>query len=75
MKAFGDCMTDEYLKDVCKLGQGEACCRYIGVGIGRGFWCAKSDPELKKTIDQLVHNMNAQGDNCSADPNPEIHPK
>lgn len=54
-----------YLKDICKLGQGNDCCRYL-VMAPTGFECGKLDPALKRTLDQRVKSraMHAWGDNC-----------
>ncbi len=54
----------EHVKNVCKIGQGNACCRYLMVGAG-GFECAKRT-SLQVTLDMRVYNdtMVAQGDNC-----------
>lgn len=46
---------------VCKMGQGEKCCRYLMFGYQ--FSCAKHT-ELKPVIDARVMKMTAQGDNC-----------
>lgn len=57
-------ITSQQLKEVCKIGQGNECCRYITVG-PQGIECAKNTG-LKITLDQKVNNgeMVAQGDNC-----------
>jgi hypothetical protein len=51
--------------DVCKIGQGVECCRYL-TGDGDGFHCAKLYPPFKGTIDHRVAKgeMHARGDNC-----------
>ena len=56
-------ITKEYMDEVCKMGQGADCCRYITVG-AEGFLCAKDDPYLKPAIDRRVIQMTAKGDNC-----------
>ena len=56
-------MTKEYMNEVCKLGQGADCCRYITVGAD-GLSCAKDDPGIKASIDRQVVQMRAKGDNC-----------
>ena len=55
---------NDYVKNVCKLGQGKPCCRYLIVGY-KGFECAKLT-HLKLTLDAKVeeNTMTAQGDNC-----------
>jgi hypothetical protein len=54
----------EYLNEVCKIGQGHACCRYIVAGAD-GITCAKLT-YLKDTIDARVaaETFTARGDNC-----------
>lgn len=67
----------EHVKEVCKIGQGKECCRYLVLGPG-GFECAKIDkgfvaalngevaPTVKMLMDQRVAKgtMVARGDNC-----------
>jgi hypothetical protein len=55
---------NEHIKNVCKIGQGNDCCRYLAVGPD-GFECLKSS-DLKDHIDNRVarNDMTAQGDNC-----------
>ena len=53
----------QHMKEVCKMGQGHDCCRYIAVG-PEGFECCKDDPSMKAVLDKRVPRMNAQGDNC-----------
>lgn len=52
----------EHVKDVCKIGQGHNCCRYLICG-ANGFQCEKLGP-LKGVIDRKVQYMSAQSDNC-----------
>ena len=54
-----------HLNQVCKIGQGNECCRYIIAG-SQGIGCAKHT-ELNKVIDAKVNagEMTAQGDNCA----------
>jgi hypothetical protein len=54
----------KYLKEICKVGQGTVCCRYIVAGT-EGITCAKLTP-LKDEIDHRVKAglFIAQGDNC-----------
>jgi hypothetical protein len=51
--------------NVCKIGQGEKCCRYLIVG-GQGFECAKVQEPMKALIDKRVAegSFRAKGDNC-----------
>ena len=54
----------EHMKLVCKIGQGQECCRYL-LGCTEGFECGK-DGEFAPLLDTRVANneMVAQGDNC-----------
>ena len=54
----------KYLKEVCKIGQGAECCRYLIAG-HKGLECAKLT-DLKKTIDLRVEAkmFTAIADNC-----------
>ncbi len=56
-------MTD-HVKNTCKIGRGNSCCRYLVGGI-HGFECAKKT-EHKKTLDFRVAlgTIVARGDNC-----------
>lgn len=58
-------IPEKHLKEVCKVGQGNACCRYI-VADSTGITCAKNNPSLKKTLDHRVasNQMIAMADNC-----------
>lgn len=58
----------EYIKTVCKIGQGEYCCRYITVGKD-GFRCEKHS-QLKAVIDARVEHgqYTSKGDNCQGFP-------
>lgn len=56
-------MVSERMKEICKIGQGNDCCRYLACD-DKGFCCLKSVPEMKKTVDAKVNRMNAQSDNC-----------
>lgn len=61
-------MTDEKLEEVCKIGQGKACCRYLGAGAD-GIECFKKNFRLKGILDGKVAEgkMTAQGDNCEGE--------
>lgn len=54
----------EHVLNVCKIGQGNKCCRYLVMGT-EGFECAKGT-SLQVHLDERVYNntMTAQGDNC-----------
>jgi len=58
-------VIEEYVKDVCKMGKGIECCRYLMMG-SKGWECAKLSDEAKVMIDNRVKagKFNAQGDNC-----------
>lgn len=58
-------ISNQHLHEVCKIGQGNDCCRYIMVGGLEGVECVKHS-DLKKIMDARVANkeMTAQGDNC-----------
>jgi hypothetical protein len=53
------------LKNICKVGQGSDCCRYVVAGVG-GITCAKLVEELKTQIDKRVAmgKFSATSDNC-----------
>lgn len=54
-----------YIRDVCKIGQGSKCCKYLLMA-PTGFECAKSNPGEKEMIDinWALHAHVSQGDNC-----------
>ena len=55
----------KYLIEICKAGQGAACCKYPVAGAD-GITCMKDNPENKKVIDDnwAIHEHVAQSDNC-----------
>lgn len=55
----------EHLRQVCRMGQGSACCRYL-VGDGDGIHCGKLDRACKDEIDRRVVAglFTAIADNC-----------
>ena len=57
-------LSDQHLKEVCKIGQGNDCCRYLTVGV-EGFSCSRHS-SLKLYLDARAQSetMVAQGDNC-----------
>lgn len=59
-------MNIEHVNDVCQIGKGVACCRYLTVA-GGGFRCAKLDVQMRAAIDARVAGeaMKARGDNCA----------
>lgn len=55
---------NEYVKTVCKFGQGASCCKYLVMGKD-GFKCMKSSPVNKEHIDSVWNETKiSQGDNC-----------
>ncbi len=57
-------IPQKYLLEVCKLGKGEVCCRYLSNN--GGVWmCAKFTP-LRAFLDKRSASgaMRAKGDNC-----------
>lgn len=52
------------VRNVCKAGQGNACCRYLVIGI-HGFECVKHT-DMKEYLDARVamEMMVARADNC-----------
>lgn len=65
----------EHVKNVCKIGQGNDCCRYLVLG-GNGFECAKHT-ELATLLDTRVkdNTITAQGDNCEGKTVEELNAK
>ena len=57
-------MITTHVKDICKIGQGHDCCRYLVMG-STGFACAKYS-SAKSILDARVknHDIVARGDNC-----------
>ena len=65
--------TSSHVEEICKVGQGAACCRFL-VGGAEGLRCAKLYPELAEQIERrhAVGAMIARGDNCPGKPMEEI---
>lgn len=61
-------MINKHVKDICKIGQGRDCCRYLVAG-SDGFECAKLT-SMKASIDWRVatSTMTAIDDNCDGYP-------
>ena len=55
-------LSSQQIIDVCKIGQGADCCRYL-ICDDNGFECAKTT-SLKNAIDTRMNQMNAKSDNC-----------
>lgn len=65
-------MNDQ-VKNVCKIGQGHDCCRYLMMG-GLGFECAKGTATAAiLDIRVLSESMTARGDNCDGKYNAELN--
>jgi len=66
---------NEHVKQVCKIGQGHQCCRYLVMG-ARGFECAKHT-ELAVLLDTRVmaETITARGDNCEGKTREELRRK
>ena len=52
----------EHVKDVCKIGQGHKCCRYLACG-AKGFECLKHT-SMRQLLDARGNSMTARADNC-----------
>lgn len=60
------------IKDVCKIGQGAACCKYLLLG-AKGFECGKINEEWRKVVDDNWNpRKTAQGDNCEGKTQEEL---
>lgn len=61
---------NDYIRQVCKMGQGKDCCKYLASGVN-GLECLKVEPSLKALIDDnWVRTLHvAQGDNCQGKEN------
>lgn len=57
-------MVNKHIKNVCKIGQGDSCCRYLII-TPTGFECLKLS-DMKDYIDSRVamETMVAKSDNC-----------
>lgn len=62
-------LSEEHVREVCKLGQGAECCRYLVCGAD-GFECHSSGP-LKRMLDKKASSMTAQSINCKGVDNNE----
>lgn len=60
-----DQTAKKHVSDVCKMGQGAECCKYLVMGT-KGFECMRVNPANKKVIDSdwEVTPHVSQGDNC-----------
>lgn len=66
---------NEQIKNICKIGQGNDCCRYLMMGSG-GWECAKGT-SLQRTLDIRAEfgKMTARGDNCEGKTFKELNSK
>ncbi|PIS40732.1 MAG: hypothetical protein COT26_01805 [Candidatus Kerfeldbacteria bacterium CG08_land_8_20_14_0_20_43_14] len=57
-------LSMKHVDEVCKWGKKGTSCRYLT--FGGDFECAKTDPALKRVIDErsAADSMKAQGYNC-----------
>jgi hypothetical protein len=57
------------IKNVCRIGQGNACCRYLTVS--PSGWNCEKHSSLKALLDRRVeaNTIVAQGDNCEGKSN------
>ena len=55
---------DQWTREVCRIGQGEACCRYLTMA--PGGWSCEKHTVLSFTLDAraAAGTINARGDNC-----------
>ena len=59
-------MTEDKAMDVCKVGQGPACCKYVTMDAD-GWKCLKLT-SMKAAVDART-NMKSKGDNCDGEVN------
>ncbi len=66
---------NDHIKNVCKIGQGIECCRYLVMG-SDGFECVKGS-QLAFTLDTRAESktMNARGNNCEGKSIKELNQK
>lgn len=66
---------NKHIKEVCKMGKGYACCRYLVLGTS-GFECVKGHP-MAVTLDERAEagTMVARGDNCEGKSIEELNSK
>ena len=59
-----DFPDEQYVKEVCRLGQGEETCRYLAFGSEE--WSCCKDTSMGRHIDERVENddFGSRGDNC-----------
>lgn len=56
---------NEHIKNVCKIGQGKECCRYLTLGPD-GWNCERNNPSAKRMLDLRVESGSfiSKGINC-----------
>lgn len=66
---------NEHVRNVCKIGQGNECCRYMVLGT-QGFECVKNT-DMKAYLDARVamETMVARADNCPGKTIAELNSK
>jgi len=67
----------EHVKNVCKIGQGPECCKYLTFtcnGPEMGWTCEKTKERNKQAIDAkwATEEHVAQGDNCEGKSNAQM---
>jgi len=57
-------LKDEHVRNICKIGKGEDCCRYLGLG-ENGFECLKyTEYALQLDLRVFEKTITARGSNC-----------
>jgi hypothetical protein len=61
-------LNNKHITEICKMGQGKDCCRYLTCG-SEGFMCAKLNPSLAMILDKRVREetITARADNCKGE--------
>ena len=56
--------TDEWVRDVCLVGHGQDCCRYLTMSAAG--WSCEKHSNLRSLLDRRVatKTISARGDNC-----------
>jgi len=57
---------EAWVREVCKIGHGHACCRYLTIAAGKGWSCEKATT-TGRYLDTRVETetITARGDNCT----------
>lgn len=57
-------LTDDYVKNTCRIGQGHSCCRYLTMS-ATGWGCEKHTDLAHHLDARVAHGeMTARGNNC-----------